>query len=369
MPGTRLSMRKTREILRLRWGLGLAGRAVGRSVRCSSSTVSDCVARAEAAGLSWPLPDELSDEQLEQLLYPVKQSENPRPDLDYQTVHRELRRKGVTLRLLWQEYRAAHPENGLEYSAYCDRYRRWRRSVDVVMRQTHTAGDKLFVDYAGLKIPITDPKTGEVTEASVFVAALGASNYTYAEAVEGEDLRSWLGAHMRCFEFLGGITRALVPDNLKSGVTKPDYYDPDINPSYAEMAEHYNVAVLPARVRRPRDKAKVETAVQVVERWVLAPLRNQRFFSLAEANAAMRELLDALNSRKLTGLDQSRRELFEQLDRPALQPLPPKRFELADRKDGVTVNIDYHIEYDRHYYSVPVSLTLKKVDVCSTSTT
>ncbi|MDD9936043.1 MAG: IS21 family transposase [Myxococcales bacterium] len=362
-------MRKTREILRLRLGLGLAGRAVARSVRCSPSTVSDCVARAEVAGLGWPLPEELDDAQLEARLYGRSSAPRPRPEPDYRAMHKELRRRGVTLRLLWQEYRAEHPKDGLEYSAYCERYRRWKQQLDVVMRQSHEAGDKLFVDYAGMTMPIIDPKTGEVTEASIFVAALGASNFIFTEAVAGEDLRSWTEAHIHCFEFLGGVTQATVPDNLKSGVTKPCFYDPDINPTYSELAEHYGTVVLPTRIRRPRDKGRVENGVQQVERWVLAPLRNQRFFSLHELNVAMRERLDALNNRPLTGLGESRRQLFEQIDRPALQPLPIKRFEVAERKPNVTVNIDYHVEYDRHYYSVPVALTRKKVDVRATATT
>lgn len=368
MPARRLSMRKTREILRLRWGLGLAARAVARSVRCSPSTVSDCVARAEVAGLSWPLPAELDDEQLEALLYRERGTAHGRPEPDYKHIHRELRRKGVTLQLLWQEYRAAHPEDGFEYSAFCDRYRRWRQGLDVVMRQTHEPGDKLFVDYAGVRVPIIDPQTGEITEAAVFVAALGASSFTYAEVTAGEDVRSWIGAHIRALEYFGGAPNVLVPDNLKAGVTRPSYYDPDINPTYGELAEHYGAVVIPARVRRPRDKAKVENAVQQIERWVLAPLRNQQFFSLREANDAIRSKLDELNDKQLTKLDASRRQLFEQLDRPALTPLPAKRFEVAERKLGVTVHIDHHIEYDGHYYSVPFALSRKKVDVRATST-
>lgn len=362
-------MRKTREILRLRWGLGLAGRAVARSVRCSPATVSDCVGRAKVAGLTWPLPEDLDDAQLEARLYGRSSAPRPRPEPDYATLHKELRKRGVTLRLLWQEYRAEHPHEGLEYSAFCERYRRWRQRLDVVMRQEHAAGDKLFVDYAGMKMPIIDPATGEVREASIFVAALGASNFTFARAVKGEDLGSWTEAHIHCFEFIGGVTKATVPDNLKSGVTKPCFYDPDINPTYGDLAEHYGTVILPARVRRPRDKGAVENAVLQVERWVLAPLRNQRFFSLSELNAAMRPLIDALNDKILTGLSESRRQLFEQIDRPALQPLPAKRFEVTERKHNVTVNIDYHVEYDGHYYSVPVALVQKKVDVRATTAT
>ena len=368
MPATRLSMRKTREILRLALGLGLATRQVAQSVRCSPATVHRCITRASEAGLSWPLPEALDDEQLDALLYPRATPVYERPMPDYRWVHKELRRKGVTLRLLWQEYRAENSA-GLEYSAFCEHYRRFRGQLDLVMRQDHKAGDKLFVDYAGMKLPIVDPTTGEVTEASVFVAALGASGYTYTEAVPGEDLRSWVQAHIHCFEFLDGVTRATVPDNLKSGVTKACFYDPDINPTYAELAEHYGTVVLPARVKKPKDKAKAENSVQQVERWVLAPLRNQRFFSLAEANAAIRERLNVLNSKTLTGMQESRKDLYEEIDRPALLPLPDRRFEIAERKLDATVHIDYHVSYDDHLYSVPFRLVGKKVDIRATSTT
>ena len=368
MPAARLSMRKTREILRLKLGLKLPGREVARSVNCAPVTVRRCVARATGAGLSWPLPEGLDDEQLEALLYPKTTPVQERPRPDYTVVHKELRRKGVTLRLLWQEYRAEHP-TGLEYSAFCVNYRQFRSQLDLVMRQEHKAGDKLFVDYAGMKLPIVDPQTGEVSEASIFVAALGASGYTYAEAVPGEDLPSWVQAHIHCFEFLGGVTQATVPDNLKSGVTKPCFYDPDINPTYGELAEHYNTVILPARVRRPKDKAKAENSVQQVERWVLAPLRNQRFFSLAEANEAIRMLVDEINRKPLTGMQESRRDLYEELDRPVLRPLPDKRYEIAERKLGATVHIDYHVQFDHHYYSTPFQLVSKKVDIRATSTT
>ena len=369
MPAPRMSMRKIREILRLRWGQGLPSRAVAQSVRCSPSTVSDCVGRAQIAGLSWPLPEELDDEQLETRLYPERGSSHARPEPDFQHIHRELRRRGVTLQLLWQDYRAVHPEEGLGYSSFCERYRRWRGELDLVMRQTHAPGEKLFVDYAGMTIPITNPTTGEVTQASVFVATLGASQYIYAEAVAGEDLASWTSAHIRCCEELGGSPAAWVPDNLKAAVTKPCFYDPDVNPTYGDLAEHYGAVVIPTRVRKPRDKAKVENAVLQVERWVLAPLRNQIFFSMEEANHAMRERRQALNDKPLKKIDLSRRQLFDEMDRPALKPLPSRRFERAERKLGVTVHIDYHIEFDGHYYSVPFALSRKKVDVRATTST
>lgn len=369
MPAHRVTMRKTREILRLRWGLGLSGRATARSVRCSPSTVAECVRRATAAGLSWPLPPDLDDGKLEARLYPGAPMGKPsRPMPDMRHLHRELRRKGVTLELLWQEYREAHPD-GYGYSRFCELYRQWRGGLDLVMRQEHIAGDRAFVDYAGVRVPIVDPRTGEVADASVFVMALGASSYTYAEVVAGEDLRSWIGAHVRAFRFFGGVPNVLVPDNLKSGVTKPSFYDPEINPTYHDLAEYHDTTVIPARPRHPRDKAKAESAVQQVERWVLAPLRDQTFFSIAEANRAVGERLEWLNRRALSKVDASRRDLYEQLDKPALKPLPVRPYEVPERKSNVGVNIDYHIEYDGHYYSVPCTLARKRVDVRATATT
>ena len=368
MPAHRTTMRKTREILRLRWGKRLAGRQVARSCRISPSTVGDCVARAKAAGLSWPLPEDLDDAALEELLYPPQQGRPERPLPDFPKVYRELKHKGVTQELLWLEYKAQHPDDGYQYSQFCALYRAWRTELDVVMRQEHIAGEKLFVDYAGLKMELVDPKTGEVRKVPIFVAALGASNYTYAEAQEAEDLRSWIAGHIRAFEFYGGVTTVTVPDNLKVGVTKACFYEPDINPTYLELAKHYDTVILPTRVRKPRDKAKVENAVLQVERWVIAPLRKQTFFSLDEINDAIQQRLEWLNNRPLSRLEGTRRSLFEEMDRPALKPLPRRRFETPEWKPDVGVNIDYHIEFDRHYYSVPYQLTGKRVDVRATAT-
>jgi transposase len=238
-----------------------------------------------------------------------------------------------------------------------------------VMHQHHRAGEKLFVDYAGQKIAVIDARTGEVTERPVFVSALGASNYTFAQACEAEDLRSFIDAHVHAFAYIDGVPELTIPDNLKAGVTKPCFYDPEINPTYQEMAEHYGTVVIPARVRKPRDKAKVENAVQQVERWVLAPLRNQQFFSIAEANRAILERLDWLNNRPFQKLDGSRRSLFEELDKPALKPLPTKPYEMAEWKTNVAVNIDYHVEFDARYYSVPYMMVGKRVDIRATRQT
>ena len=272
-----------------------------------------------------------------------------------------LRRKGVTLFLLWQEYRETHPK-GYQYSWFCEYYRTWRGKLDVVMRQDHRAGEKLFVDYAGQTMAVVDPDTGEIREAQIFVAVLGASNYTYAEATWTQGLPDWIASHRRTFVFFDGVPELVVPDNLRAGVSKAHRYEPDTNPTYQDMAAHYGVAVLPARVRRPRDKAKVEAGVLVVERWILAALRHRTFFSLAELNAAIRALLENLNARAFKKLPGSRRAHFEALDKPALQPLPTEPYVYAEWKK-VRVHIDYHVAVDHHYYSVPHALIKKQLDV------
>jgi transposase len=267
-----------------------------------------------------------------------------RPQPDWAEVHRELRRKGVTLQLLWMEFKQRCPE-GHQYNQFVQHYRQWAGRLDVVLRQDHRAGEKLFLDFSGQTLPITDPVTGVVAAAQLFVAVLGASNYTYAEALPSQELLHWIAAHVRMFEYLGGVPEILVPDNLRSGVTRTHRYEPELNPTYLEMAAHYGCAVIPTRPYKPQDKAKVEAGVLLVERWILASLRHQTFFSLAEANLAIRE---RLNERHFQKLDGSRRCLFEQLDRPALRPLPDRPYEFATWK-VVTVNIDYHVEVDRHY--------------------
>ncbi|MDP6951909.1 MAG: IS21 family transposase, partial [Alphaproteobacteria bacterium] len=363
MATTRLSMRKIRDVLRLHHAAALSNRAIGRAIEVSASTVSDCLGRARAAGIGWPLPEGMSDNALEQALYGcgANPPSGPRPLPDFAAVHRERRRKGVTLMLLWEEYKAAHP-NGLMYSAFCERYRAWRDHLDVVMRQTHRAGDKLFVDYAGQTMPVIDRITGKVRQAQIFVAVLGASNSTYAEATWTQSLPDWVGAHTRAFTFFGGVPNIVVPDNLKSGVTRAHRYEPDLNPTYQDLATHYGLAVVPTRARKPRDKAKVEVGVQHVERAILAVLRNRQFFSLAELNAAIAELLARLNQRPFKKLPGSRLSQFEAIDRPALKPLPATAYEYAEWKQA-RVHVDYHIEVQRHYYSVPHHLIKRQIDV------
>jgi transposase len=353
-------MRKIRELLRLH-AAGHSQRAIARSVGIGQSTVGDCLQRARLAGIAWP--SDLDDAALERALYPPPPPRGSieRPVPDWAEVHCELRRKGVTLYLLWEEYKAAHPE-GYQYSWFCHTYRAWAGKVDVVMRQHHRAGEKLFVDYAGQTQDVIDRATGEVRQAQLFVAVLGASNYTFAEATWTQSLSDWIGSHERAFRFLGGVSEVVVPDNLKAGVDRAHRYEPDINRTYADMAEHYGVAVIPARVAKPRDKAKAEVGVQVVERWILAGLRNQTFFSLVELNRAIAGLLEHLNARSFKKLPGSRRELFEQLDRPALRPLPMQPYEFALWKKA-RVHIDYHIVVERHYYSVPYQLVRCEVEI------
>ncbi|MFQ5409776.1 MAG: IS21 family transposase [Anaerolineales bacterium] len=362
-------MRNIREILRLKWDAGRSHRAIARSCGISPGTVSDYLQRARLAGLSWPLPEDLTEAELERCLFPevVRSGGQSIPLPDWKYVHGELRRKGVTLRLLWVEYRDEYP-NGYGYSQFCDLYRRWSQQLDPPMRLRHKAGETLFVDYAGQTLPVVDLQTGEVRDTQLFVAVLGASSYGYAEAHWQQDLPNWIGAHVRAFSFFGGTPEVLVPDNLKAGVKSPCRYEPDINPTYHDLAQHYSVAVVPARVRAPKDKAKVEVGVQVAERWILARLRDRTLFGLSEANGAIGELLGQLNDRPMQHLGQSRRELFETLDKPALQPLPAQPYEFAFWKK-TRVNIDYHVEFDKHFYSVPHTLIRKGVDVRATENT
>ena len=364
MPRPRSAMRKIREVLRLRHAEHLSTRDIAVALAMPRTTVRNYLDRAAEAGLRWPLPADTDDRELEERLFgraapPPAIPNKPVPD--WEMVHRELRRAHVTLMLLWTEYRERCP-NGFGYSWFAERYRGYADRLDVVMRQEHRAGEKLFIDFAGSTIPIVDRHTGVISHAQLFVAALGASSYTYAEDIPSQKLPDWVGAHVRCFDFLGGVPALLIPDNLHSAVKKANRYEADLNRTYEDLADHYGTAVIPARPRKPKDKAKAEAAVQVAQRWILAGLRNRTFFSLAEANGAIRERLDWLNARPFRKLAGSRRSLFESLDRPALRPLPYRSFESGVWRKG-TVNIDYHVEVDRHYYSVPYQLIHETADV------
>jgi transposase len=357
-------MRQIREVLRLRFEKNLSERQMARAVGVGRTTIQGFLKKAAQAQLTWPLPPELNDEQLEKLLFPSdplkfeKSVSRPLPDFLY--LHKEFKKKGVTLQLLWEEYQQANPQ-GYQYTQFRVRYRQWEKALEPVMRQTHKAGEKMFVDYAGMTMGVVDRQTGEVREAQIFVAVLGASNYTYVEASWTQELPNWIASHVRAFEFFGGLTELLIPDNLKSGVTIAHRYEPFLNRTYQEMAEHYGIAILPARPVKPRDKAKVEVGVQGVERRILAPLRNRTFFSLQELNEAIWELLQAYNQRPFQKLSSNRQTLFETLEKPLLKPLPSQPYEYAEWKK-VRVNIDYHVEVQKHYYSVPYQLIRQQLD-------
>lgn len=369
MPSERVPMRKIRDVLRLRLALGLSQHAVGCSLGLSQAAVSEYLGRARRAGVGWPLPDGLGDEQLEALLFPPP-SQLPaeqRPVPDWAWVHRELRRPNVTLALLWEEYRAAAPD-GFGYSWFCDLYRGWAGRLKPTLRQVHPAGERLFVDFAGSTMAVMEGANGEARQAEIFVAVLGASSFTYAYAVWSQALPDWIGAHVRAFGYFGGVARQLVSDNLKAGVTRACFHEPTVNRTYTEMAAHYATSVLPARPYKPRDKAKVEVGVQVVQRWILARLRHQRFFSLAELNGAIAELVEQLNDRMMRGLGTTRRALFERFDRPALLPLPPVAYEYAEWR-RCRVGLDYHVGIDKHFYSVPHDLLRQEVEARVTAGT
>jgi transposase len=358
-----LSMRKIHEILRLHYEHGLSGRQIASSCQIARSTVGEYIKRATAAGLTWPLPAELDDERLSRLLFCAPDSEQEPsthlPDMAY--LHKELRRdKGVTLQLLWEEYKQSDP-SGYQYSQFCEHYRRWLRKVTVCLRQDYRGGEKMFVDYAGQKIAIRDPESGHTSYASLFVAVLGASNYTYAEATETEQLPDWIQSHVNAWNFFRGVAQITVPDNLKAGVAKACRYEPDLNPTYQELATHYKTAVIPARRAKPKDKAKVESGVLIGERWILAVLRHRQFFSLAELNQAIAGLLVKLNQKPFKKMKGSRAEWYRELDVPALRPLPERAYEYGEWKKS-RVNIDYHVEVESHYYSVPYTLVKEEVD-------
>ena len=369
MPAERLSMRKVREVLRLKHALGMSYRKISEATGVGKTQAAEYVRRADAAGIAWPVPSALDDVELDRRLFPATgdSSERARPAIDGPKIAQELKRRGVTLALLWQEYLAEHP-NGYSYTRFCELYGAWRKCVSPTMRQTHLAGEKLFVDWAGDTIGVIDPATGEERRAHIFVAALGASNYTYAEARWTETLPDWIGAHVNALAAIGGVMQALVPDNLKAGITKPSRYEPGINRTYQDLADHYGCVVLPTRIVKPRDKAKVEVAVQIVERFVLARLRDRTFFSLAELNVAIRDCVTAINAKVMRRVGKSRAELLETIDRPALKALPSEPYQYAEWKRA-RVAPDYHIEIADHFYSVPSKLIREIVEARITGAT
>lgn len=369
MPATRLTMRKIRDILRLRMEAQLSIRQIHASTRISVGAIQKLLQQAVALKLTWPLPEALDDARLAALFYPGSDTRTTRgyQEPDWEKVHQELRRKGVTKQLLWEEYTGQYPTRCYSYSQFCERYLQWRGRLSLSMRQTHKAGEKCFIDYCGPTLPIVNPLTGEIRTAQVFVAVLGASSYTFAEGTYSQALPDWLQSHVRAFQFFGGVTELVIPDNLRSGVSKACRYDPDLNPAYQQWAEHYQVAVIPARPYKPKDKSKAEVGVQVVERWIMARLRHHTFFSLGELNQVIKTLLTELNERPFKRLPGNRRQAFEQLDQPALKPLPRQPYQYLDIKT-VKVNIDYHVEYQRHFYSVPYPYVGERLELHASDT-
>lgn len=369
MPARRGAMRKIIDVLRLKFEAGLSHERIAAATKISKGAVTKYVQRARDAGLGWPLPPEMDDARLEALLFPhaapvVERYAAP----DFAHLHQELKRKGVTLQLLWEEYSTAHAGQAYRYSQFCLHYHRFAQSLKRSMRQVHRAGDKLFIDYSGDTVPIINAGTGEIRRAEIFVAVLGASSYTYAEATWSQQLPDWIASHVRCFEFLGAVPALLVPDNLKSAIKRACRFEPEATSTYEDLARHYATAILPARPFHPRDKPAVEASVLLVQRWILARLRHRQFFSLDELNAAIQELLVVLNDRPFQKLDGCRRSVFETIDRPAMKPLPTTRYEFAEWKKAL-VAIDYHVDVTGHFYSVPHALVRQKVEVRFTAST
>ncbi|HCV19829.1 MAG TPA: IS21 family transposase [Alteromonas sp.] len=357
-------MRKIREVLRLHFSAELSIREIHRSTKVSVGSIQTLLSKAKVMNLSWPLPDELDDTQLARRFYPQADTRHAKrfQEPDWADLRKQLSRKGVTKLLLWEEYTQQYPNRCYSYSQFCDRYLHWLKKQRRSMRQHHRAGDVLFVDYAGQTMPVVNPQTGEIRYAQIFVAAMGASSYYYAEATWTQNLQDWLGSHVRAFEHLGGVPTMVVPDNLKSAVTKACKSDPDINPAYQQLAAHYDTAVVPARPYKPKDKAKAEVGVQIIERWILARLRHHTFFSLHELNQCISALLTEVNNKPFKQMAGTRQQWFDELDKPALKPLPRHAYEYTDIRQA-KVNIDYHVQYENHLYSVPHQLVSEKVEL------
>jgi transposase len=365
-----MSMRKIKEVLRLRFELQLGQREIARACSISQGAVHNYLKKAAAAGIGWPPPEDWDEKRIEKTLFgdrhPIERRQRTLPD--FPALHEQFQQhRHLTLQLAWEEYRQVHLD-GYGYSRFCELYGRWLQKQDVVLRQNHTPGEKGFVDWAGRTIPIQDPRTGEIRGAALFLMVLGASNYTYAEATLDQQMAAWLGCHLHAFKYFGGVPRLLVPDNTRTGVSRACRYDPDLNPTYQEMAIHYGVGVVPARPYRARDKAKVESGVLVAERWIIAALRHRTFFRLEDLNQAIWELLEKLNHRHFKKRDGSRASVFENVERAALLPLPAEPFDMSQWSKA-RVNIDYHIAFDHNFYSVPYHLVQERVEVRSTPTT
>lgn len=360
-------MKNTKEILRLASDGNFTIRQIAKSCSCSPSTVTTIIERAKNAeiALDWPMINNFTESELESKLYPpeIHRTDKPLPDMNF--IHKELKKKGVTLQLLWQEYIEKNPD-GVRYSMFCDHYRKWRELRNVSMHQIHKAGEKGFVDWVGQTMGVINRETGDIQPAYLFVGALGASDFFYTEAFPSMTLEYWIKAHINMFNYFGGVPEIIVPDNLKTGVKKPSYYEPEIHPTYLDMARYYDTVIIPARVRKPKDKPIAENTVLLVERWICAKYRNHQFFSFYELNSTIRRELDRANSTPFQKMEGSRKILFETIEKHLLKPLPMRSYELATFKIA-RVNIDYHIEFDGNYYSVPYQLIKQEIEIRATT--
>lgn len=359
------SMKKIRELLRLVHE-GLSYRKAATCACINRESAREILQKAEANNLSWPLDESYTDEVLNNIIFKknISKEINPKKSLNYVEIQKELLKKGLTLKLLWTEYKEENPD-GYQYTQYCEMYSRWKKSNRFSMRQNHIAGEKMFIDFSGVTVPYIDLSTGEVKKAEIFLSVLGGSSYTFAYAVPDQTIPSWIDAHIKSFNFFGGTSQILIPDNLKSAIKKTCRYEPDLNPVYRDLAQHYGVAVIPARVRKPKDKSKVEVAVQVAERWILARLRKITFYSVNDINTAIIPLLKIINEKKMSLSGISRREIYEQCEKHLLKKLPTEHFEIYLWKKG-KLNIDYHIEFEKHYYSAPHTLLHKELEARGT---
>ena len=368
MPGKRLSMNKIREILRLRLNLGFGVRKVGKICNVSHSTVLDYERRIKKAGLSWDAIKDMNEPELLNILSSEQLNcKKNRPMPDFQYLFSEMKKKNVTLTLLWHEYKEKYPD-GYQFTQFRYYYNKEKKKLNISLRQNYRAGDKLFTDYAGDTIPVINSLTGEVRKAYIFTTVLAATNYTFCEASFERDNIGYLSSNINALEFYGGVPALIIPDNLKTAVTKSDRFESNLNRTFEEFANYYGLAILPARVRKPKDKAKVEKGVQIVEQWIIASLRKRTFFSLEELNNSIRELLDKLNNRKMKQFNASRKELFDRLEKSQLKSLPLVRYEIGEWKRA-KVNLDYHISVNNHLYSVPYHLIHEEVDVRLTDKT
>ena len=366
MPKKRTSMTNIKEVLRLKYECGLSIRQIASCTKVSRSTISEIINRFAQGSLQWPLQPQQSESFLNQQLFHDKSPSPVKVMPDFAQYFIELKRKSMTKLLLWQEYAEQYQEQAYQYSQFCEHFTRWQKMQKRSMRQLHAAGDKLFIDYCGPTFPVNNPDTGEIRQAQIFVATLGASNYTYVEACPSQKTEHWLEAHANAFEHFGGVPALLVPDNLKAAVTKTDRYEPTLNESYQKLAHHYRTAIMPARPYRPKDKAKAENAVLIVERWIMMRLRHRQFYTFHELNLSIRELMNDLNQRTMKQVKVSRQTLFDSIDKPALKPLPHQRYQYTELKRA-KVAPDYHVEYKQHYYSVPHHLVGQTIELEATA--